>query len=174
MRQFEQPSPSSRSFVAFLASADARALKIHLKPSCKPAAQRACDQFWNSTPCAVSRSVQQFQEFRGGQVCLPEDGTKGAALDGAMLRNHDDPPIGTAVNGVAAFSPQVGESDGLQGPRDLANRQVRQGWAHAAPGSWNEVTRGVLVTNRAGSSTSSRYSSTASARLARASSIVGP
>lgn len=73
-----------------------------------------------------------------------------------------------------ALGPLVGEADGLQSACDLADRQVRQGWAHAAPGSWKEVTRGVLVTNRAGSSTSSGYSSTASARLARASSIVGP
>jgi len=60
---------------------------------------------------------------------------------------------------MTALGPLIGEADGLQSAYDLTDRQVRQGWAHAAPGSWKEVTRGVLVTNRAGSSTSSRYSS---------------
>src|ERR1019366_5919508 len=35
-------------------------------------------------------------------------------------------PIGTAIDGMAALGPQVGEADGLQGPRDPANRQVRR------------------------------------------------
>jgi hypothetical protein len=46
--------------------------------------------------------------------------------------------------------------------------------AHPAPGSRQVVTNGVAVMCRAGSSTSSRYSSTASARFANASSIVCP
>src|SRR5262249_45341279 len=52
-------------------------------------------------------------------------------------------------------------------------REVGERGAHAA-GSLNEATSGVAVTCPAGSSTSSRYSSTASARLASASSMVWP
>src|ERR1022692_2924323 len=91
-----------------------------------------------------------------------------------MLRDHHDPPVGAAVDGMAPLGAHLGEPGGFQRTGHLADRQVRQSRAHAAPGSRNEVTRGVLVTCRAGSSTSSRYSPTASARLASASSIVWP
>ena len=52
--------------------------------------------------------------------------------------------------------------------------KVGQRRAHAALGTWNEVSRGVGVTCCWGSSTSSRYSSTASARLLSASGIEQP
>src|ERR1700733_11497440 len=80
------------------------------------------------------------------------------------------PPRGfqVAIDRVAALGPDIREADRLQRPDDLAYREVSKRRAHAA-GSRKEVTRGVAVTCPAGSSTSSRYSSTASARPARAS-----
>lgn len=47
---------------------------------------------------------------------------------------------------VAAFGANVGEPKRFDDVDDLAERQVGQGRAHAAPNTWNEVTRGVAVT----------------------------
>src|ERR1019366_2709736 len=92
------------------------------------------------------RSVQQLEEFSGGQVGLPEDRTQGAALYGAALGDDHHPPVGATVDSMAALRAHVTKTDGFQDTSHLTDRQVRQGWAHAAPGSWNEVTRGVLET----------------------------
>jgi hypothetical protein len=63
-----------------------------------------------------------------------------------VLGNDHDPSVGAAVDSMTALSPHVGEPDRFKGTDDLPDRQVREGWAHAAPGNWKEVTNGVLVT----------------------------
>jgi hypothetical protein len=97
-----------------------------------------------------------------------------------VLWNDRDPAIGVMQDRVASRCSYVHEPHRLQGLDDLddlddlAGWKVRQRRAHAAPGSSNEVTSGVLVTASVGSSISSRYSATASRRLPSASSIVPP
>src|SRR5215831_825806 len=83
-------------------------------------------------------------------------------------------PLLVPVYGVAALGSHARERDRLQRAGYLPHWQVGKGRAHAAPDSRNEVTNGVSVMYLAGSSTSSKYNSTASARFASASSIVCP
>src|SRR5260370_32090766 len=88
-------------------------------------------------------SVKQLEEVRGGEIRLPQDRGEGAALDGAVLRDDGNPPVRVTVDSVAALGSHVTEADRFQRARDLAEGQIRECRAHAAPGTWNEVTSGV-------------------------------
>src|SRR5512146_15321 len=107
-------------------------------------------------------SVEELKELGRGKARLPQDRRERAALHHAVLRDDRNTALLVAVDRVAALGPHVGEAGRLQRPDDLAYRNIGKRRAHAA-GSRKEVTSGVAVTCPAGSSTSSRYTSTASA-----------
>ena len=74
---------------------------------------------------------------------MPKNGRQRTSLDRRVLGDHNDPAVRVAVHRVTTLGPYVHESGLAQRLNDLAEREVGQGWAHAAVPIWNEVTSGV-------------------------------
>jgi hypothetical protein len=112
-------------------------------------------------------SRQKLTELSRGQPGLANDRCECSPLDRCVVWHDDYRADSVAVDTVAPFRADVFEPSLGQCLYDSSQREVNQRRAHAAL-TWNEVISGVG--SIAGWVTSSRYASTASRRLASASS----
>lgn len=117
-------------------------------------------------------SAEQVQELRSAESGLPQNGAESAPDDLAVQRNDHDSAVRVAELRVAALGRAVLEARSFERLDDLLAGNLRKGWAHAGMRISIGVTSGC--SKEAGTSSSSKYSSNASRRLASASSTVSP